>query len=93
MTAYTRQVAEFAANLTLDAVPKHVIARAKQIILDGLGCGLYGVDLPWTGILAKVIKRLEPHGGQATVCGRGETASAVNAALVNGTMIQGYELD
>jgi 2-methylcitrate dehydratase PrpD len=93
MDSYTRQIADFAANLKLSAVPPEVIARAKGIVLDGLGCGLYGHDLKWTDILARVVSRLEPNGGQATLWGRGASASAVNAALVNGTMIQGYELD
>lgn len=93
MSSYTRQIADFAANLRLADVPQEVIARAKGIILDGLGCGLYGYDLKWTDILADVIRRLEPQGGQASLWGRGETASAISAALVNGTMVQGYELD
>jgi len=93
MPSHTRQLAEFAATLRLADVPEDVVARAKAIILDGLGCGLFGANLKWTQILAGVVKRLEPRGGQASIWGRGETASAVNAALVNGTMVQGYELD
>ena len=93
MPSYTRQLAEFAASLKLSDVPDDVIARAKAIVLDGLGCGLFGARLEWTEILARVVKRLEPSGGQVSIWGRDETASAVNAALVNGTMIQGYELD
>ena len=93
MPSYTRQLADFAADLRLAQVPEEVVARAKAIILDGLGCGLFGAKLKWTEILAGVVKRLEPHGGHASIWGRGETASAVNAALVNGTMVQGYELD
>ena len=86
-------MADFASSLRLADVPEEVIARAKGLILDGLGCGLYGSDLRWTRILAGVVKRLEPMGGQASIWGRSETASATNAALVNGTMVQGYELD
>jgi 2-methylcitrate dehydratase PrpD len=93
MASHTRQLADFAANLKLSDVPADVIARAKSIILDGLGCGLFGASLKWTEILSGVVQRLEPQGGQASIWGRGETASAVNAALVNGTMVQGYELD
>src|SRR3990172_1709904 len=93
MVSYTRQIADFASTIRLSDVPEEVIARAKGIILDGLGCGFYGSDVRWTRILAAVIGRLEPHGGQASIWGRRQTASAVNAALVNGTMIQGYELD
>lgn len=90
---YTRQLANFAANFKLADVPHDVIARAKAIILDGFGCGLFGANLKWTQILAGVVNRLEPSGGHASVWGRGETASGTNAALLNGTMIQGYELD
>jgi len=93
MNSYTRQVADFAASMRLTDVPQVVIARAKKIILDGFGCAMYGSDVKWTQILAGVIRRLEPNGGQATVWGRGETASAVNAVLLNGTMVQSYELD
>ena len=93
MKSYSRQMADFASSLRLADVPEEVIARAKGLILDGLGCGLYGSDLRWTRILAGVVKRLEPMGGQASIWGRSETASATNAALVNGTMVQGYELD
>ena len=93
MQSYTSQIADFASSIRLKGVPEAVIARAKGLILDGLGCGLYAADVAWTRILAGVVRRLEPKGGQASIWGRGETASAVNAALVNGTMVQGYELD
>src|SRR5258705_13646331 len=89
MSSYTRQLAEFAANLKLEDVPEEVVARAKGIILDGLGCGLFAADVKWTQILARVVGQLEPSGGRASIWGRGETASAVHAALVNGTMVQG----
>ncbi|WP_309961179.1 MmgE/PrpD family protein [Variovorax guangxiensis] len=93
MPSHTRQLAEFAAGLQLSDVPPDVVARAKSIILDGLGCGLFGVHLKWTEILAGVVERLEPQGGSASIWGGGKTASATSAVLVNGTMIQGYELD
>lgn len=90
---HTRRLAEFAVGLRLEDVPAQVVARAKAIILDGLGCGLFSAHVQWTEILAQVIGRLEPAGGQASIWGRGETACAVHAALLNGTMVQGYEID
>lgn len=91
--SHTRRLAEFAASLNLSDVPEDVVTRAKELILDGLGCGLFAADVKWTQILARVVGRLEPQGGRASIWGRGETASAVHAALVNGTMVQGYEID
>jgi aconitate decarboxylase len=93
MSSHTRQLAEFAANLKLSDVPPEVVDRAKSVILDGLGCGLFGASVKWTQILSNVVTKLEPHGGHASIWGHGKTASATSAALVNGTMIQGYELD
>src|SRR3954469_15760081 len=93
LTSYTRQIADFAANVKLTDVPTEVRARAKGVILDGLGCGLYGADLPWTDLMVNAIQRMEPKGGQSVLWGRNQTASSASATLVNGTMIQGYELD
>ena len=93
MPSHTRQLAEHATNLKLADVPADVVARAKSLILDGLGCGLFGARLKWTEILAGVIRRLEPQGGHASIWGRGESASATSAALLNGAMVQGFELD
>jgi 2-methylcitrate dehydratase PrpD len=93
MSMHSRQLAEFAAGLRLSDVPTEVVRRAQGIALDGLGCALYASNVKWTDIVAGVVGKLEPNGGQATVWGRRESASAVDAALVNGTMVQGYELD
>jgi len=93
MTSHSRRLAEFAANLKLSDVPADVVARAKSVILDGLGCGLFGANVKWTQIIARTVGELEPNGGPVSIWGRGEGASATSAALVNGTMIQGYELD
>ncbi|XAH22016.1 MmgE/PrpD family protein [Xylophilus sp. GW821-FHT01B05] len=93
MNSYTRQLGEFSAGLRLADVPPEVLTRAKSIVLDGLGCGLFGANLPWTRTVAGVARRVDPDGGTASVWGRGERASPVNATLINGTAIQGYELD
>ncbi|UVH60642.1 MmgE/PrpD family protein [Variovorax paradoxus] len=93
MPSHTRQLAEFAAGLQLSDVPPEVVARAKSIVLDGLGCGLFGAHLKWTQMLGDVVQRLEPQGGSTSIWGGGKTASATSAALMNGTMIQGFELD
>lgn len=93
MPSYTRDLADFVPTLKLSDVPQDVLTRARSIILDGLGCGLFGAQLQWTNILSGVIRKLEPQGGTVSIWGRGESASAVSAALVNGTMVQGYELD
>src|SRR5436305_9448481 len=44
---YTRGIAEFVAGLRYEDVPNEVRQRLKLLILDALGCALYGADLDW----------------------------------------------
>ena len=50
---YTRGIAEFVSGLGYDAIPREVRERAKLLILDSLGCALYGARLPWCRILQR----------------------------------------
>jgi len=90
--APTRKLAAFAANLAYSDIPGVVIDHIKLCLLDTVGCGLFGSTLPWGRILAEFAKDL---GGkkESTVLGMPYRVSAPNAALANGTMIHGFELD
>jgi 2-methylcitrate dehydratase PrpD len=89
---HTRGVAEFVSGLRYEAVPREVRGRVKLLILDSLGCALYGAHLEWCRILQRTLKKLD----SSTACGVWGTAqrlSAPHAALANGTQVQGFELD
>lgn len=88
----TRAIANFVSALTYDRIPSEVRDRIKLLVLDSLGCGLFGADLPWTRVLRGTLGCLDTT--RATpVWGTGEALSAPHAALVNGTQVQGFELD
>ena len=89
---YTRVIAEFVFGLTFDAIPDEVRTRIKLLILDALGCGLYAVDLPWSRILLKTLAAGDNSDG-AGVWGTDMRLSPPQAALINGALIQGFELD
>jgi 2-methylcitrate dehydratase PrpD len=89
---YTRGIAEFAAGLTYGRIPAEVIARLKLLILDSLGCALYGIELPWSRILMATLGGLDETKACA-VWGTGRRLSGPHAALVNGTLVQSFELD
>jgi len=88
----TEQLAEFAAQLKLADVPVEVREHLKLCVLDTLGCGLFGTTLPWGRIAREFVTGM---GGsaEATVWGTHVRVPASNAALANGTMIHGFELD
>src|SRR5580698_9207226 len=88
----TGQLASWVAGLTLDDIPQTVVERAKHLLLDGLGCGLIGAQLPWSRVACGAVLDLEGH-GDTVVIGTGQSTSGPAAAVLNGTFIQGFELD
>ena len=89
---HTRAIAEFVSGLRYDDIPGEVIARIKLLILDSLGCALYGSALEWSRILRATLGAIDKTDG-CRVWGTAERLSAPHAALVNGTLIQSFELD
>lgn len=89
---YTRGIAEFVSNLSYEAIPQEVRSRIKLLMLDSLGCALYGADLEWSRILQNRLAEIDTTRGCA-VWGTARKLSAPHAALVNGTQVQGFELD
>src|SRR5689334_6595678 len=88
----TRRIAEFVAGLRYERIPEEVRARIKLLMLDALGCALFGADLEWSRILRTTLERLETTAACA-VWGTPARLSAPHAALVNGTLVQSFELD
>jgi aconitate decarboxylase len=89
---HTRAIAQFISKLRYDDIPNEVIERIKLLILDSLGCALYGSALEWSRILRATLAGLDVTKA-CRVWGTPELLSAPHAALVNGTLIQSFELD
>ncbi|RBR03322.1 uncharacterized protein FIESC28_11775 [Fusarium coffeatum] len=90
----TVQLSQWVSDLRLEDVPEQVRIRAKYLILDGLACAFVGSHLPWSEKAAKALLNLEPTQGDTSLVGwGGRKATALTAALLNGTFIQGFELD
>jgi aconitate decarboxylase len=89
---HTRGIAEFVAGLAYERIPADVITRIKLLILDSFGCALYGTELPWSRILMTTLGGLDGTKACA-VWGADRRLSAPHAALVNGTLVQSFELD
>ena len=89
---HTRRIAEFVSGLTYDAVPLEVRDRIKLLILDSLGCAIYGAHTPWSEILLQTLSEVDQT-RTTSVWGTKARLSSPHAALVNGTAVQGFELD
>src|SRR5215510_5874596 len=89
---HTRAIAQFISQISYEAIPDEVIGRIKLLMLDSLGCALYGSALEWSRILRATLAGLDATKA-CRVWGTPERLSAPHAALVNGTLIQSFELD
>jgi aconitate decarboxylase len=88
----TGQLASWAANFTIADAPLRIRERAKDLVLDGLGCALIGAQLPWSRTAVDAVLKFEGS-GTSPLIGWGTSTSAPAAALLNSTFIQGFELD
>src|SRR5262245_20605198 len=89
---HTARMAEFISGLTYEALPRDVRERIKLLILDSLGCGIYGAAQPWCRIIQETLGRIDTTGSNSVWATRLRVSSP-HAALANGTAIQGFELD
>ena len=89
---HTRAIAQFIAQLRYEDIPDEVITRIKLLILDALGCALYGSGLEWSRILCTALVQLDATKA-CRVWGTSERLSAPHAALINGSLVQSFELD
>ena len=90
----TRELAGWISRLRHADLTPRTREVVRTLLLDTLGCGVYGYETPWAATLLKWARVGAPAKAEATVWG--ETAPSLrasDAALVNGTSIHAFELD
>ncbi len=89
---HTRKIAKFVSSLTYERIPAEVRERIKLLILDSLGCAIYGANLEWCRILRETLEAVDAT-RTTSIWGTNRKLSSPHAALVNGTQVQSFELD
>ena len=92
MVGETIRLAEYAAGLRYEDLPKEAIAVAKDAIIDTIAACICGSALPWSRIIIDYAERTGP-GGASRILGRGTAVQAPAAALANGALAHAFELD
>jgi 2-methylcitrate dehydratase PrpD len=85
-----RQLGRFIHATSYEALPAHVVEQAKSRVLDSLGTALASRDLPVPMTALKFVTGSE---GAASVYGHAQRVSAIDAAFVNATLINGTTHD
>jgi 2-methylcitrate dehydratase PrpD len=89
----TRALARFVASVRAEDLPQRVVEVLSDALVDGVGCGLYGVTTRWAQIVQEFAAE---QGGppEATFWASGGTrASAGNVVLAAGTAIHSFDFD
>jgi aconitate decarboxylase len=89
---HSEAIAKFVSSLRLEDIPDKALKRIKILILDTIGCGIFGANLQWSNIIFETLSDIDVD-ARHKVLGSKRKLSALNATLLNGTQVQGFELD
>src|SRR5260370_20916486 len=81
---YTRRIAEFVSGLRYENIPTEVRERLKLLILDSLGCAIYGAHLEWCRILRETLQQVDKTPA-TSICRTNRRPPSPHAPPVNGT--------
>jgi 2-methylcitrate dehydratase PrpD len=85
-----RNLIDYLWELSNQPLSVGLSAAAQKVLLDTLGCSLYGAQQPWVQIVAGMVGDRQ---GPSTALGFPGALHPSAAALVNGTGAHGFELD
>jgi len=92
MANETFQLADYAAKLRYEAIPQDVLRRAKDCLIDSVAIGYRGSGASWIDIVRRYVGQ-NTTGKSTVFAGIAPDSSAETAALVNGLIIHGLEMD
>ena len=87
----TEAIAALVSGLRFESLPRSVIARAQDLVLDHLGVALLGSTQPWAAMVRTIVLR-DGGSSESTIYGYGRVPARA-AALVNGTAAHSIEFD
>ncbi len=82
-----QDIARWLEEMRYEELPANVVARAKRVILDTLGCALGALDAEPVRLARRVVA-LQGGNRQATVIGVGGKVSCDQAAFLNGMALR-----
>jgi 2-methylcitrate dehydratase len=88
-----RKFAEFALSIKYEALPADVVASAKRVLLDALGCAFGSVGSEPADIAETTIRKTFGEGNTATVIGYPRSATVEGALFVNGVLVRSLDLN
>ncbi|MES2188159.1 MAG: MmgE/PrpD family protein [Pseudomonadota bacterium] len=89
----SHRLGAFVVATTPAALPAHVVALAKDRLLDALATAFAARKLAVPGVARAFVAQAGSHSGAATVIGHAGGLPAIDAAFVNATLVNGCTHD
>ncbi|OPY76643.1 MAG: 2-methylcitrate dehydratase [Syntrophorhabdus sp. PtaU1.Bin058] len=86
------KIAEYIVEADLSRMPAELIEKGKYCILDGIGCGLYGLEFEATKILIDLAQEWNGR-PEASILGARVKVPSAAAAKVNGVAVHVADFD
>jgi 2-methylcitrate dehydratase len=88
-----QKFAEFALSIRYADLPGEVVASAKRVLLDTLGCAFGSVGSEPANIAETTIRKTFGDGNTATIIGYPRSATVEGALFVNGVLVRSLDLN
>ncbi|MBI3043663.1 MAG: MmgE/PrpD family protein [Betaproteobacteria bacterium] len=89
----SRELAKFVSELKYEKLPRHVIARAKDLVLDQVGIMMACSTLPWSKIINNYVRDWGDCKQESTIAHYGYKTKVENAVFANSSFGHGFEID
>lgn len=93
MDNLTRQIADFAVELSYDQLPDEVIAAATRFLVDTLACAIAARDCDQAGMGLRLARGAVPDRYPGRILLHGARSTAESAAFVNTAMIRNLDFN
>jgi 2-methylcitrate dehydratase len=93
MDNVTRQIADFAAELSFDKLPDEVIVAATRFVVDTLACAMGASNCAAAQIGLRLARGAAPHQYPGRILCHREWSTAESAAFVNTAMIRNLDFN
>jgi 2-methylcitrate dehydratase len=91
--ALEQKFAEFALAVRYEALPADVVASAKRVLLDTLGCAFGSVGSEPANIAETTVRKTFGDGNAAMVIGYPRPATVEGALFVNGVLVRSLDMN
>jgi 2-methylcitrate dehydratase len=93
MDTMTRQLADFASELSFEKLPAEVVAATRRFLIDSLACAIAAYDCEPAHMGLRLAQGAAPLHYPGRIICHGETSTAESATFVNTTMIRNLDFN